>query len=265
MTKMPTDEEIIQLCYKAGFSDTQLKTLIREVGAYSIDTPTYTLKEFVKLVLEYTGTLKPYCPKCGYVLFQTRPSLWSCRNISTCGWEQHDQDQRPNMPDKIEGGYHYEWKASGPWNKYGWIAVKDDAKPDLDREIESEDYLNDSGKDEPAPVKWCGNCHSKTQICQLPFSQKSPTSCCDNWTHVASKPSESLSTTFRCPRCEHEMVQDFDTCGDPWVCCYCDFPWGEKSSTKSPSVGKIDHIRYSGPQDFMDKLNEVIDYINRKG
>ena len=41
-------------------------------------------------------------------------------------------------------------------------------------------------------------------------------------------------TTFVCPRCGDEMTQDYELCGDPWVCSKCDFPCGNARKPAKP-------------------------------
>ena len=105
------------------------------------------------------------CPVCGSPLFkQVGSSHYHCTNDYN-HWYQTDAVQRPKRPEPREG-YHYEWRLAKfgeecydgiMWmkahidfvNNRMWIAVPD-ADP-LAREIATEEFLNDSGRDEPAP------------------------------------------------------------------------------------------------------------------
>ncbi len=126
------------------------------------------------------------CPKCNNSLDNGRNSaIWVCDRHG-CGYSQRDSAQRPKMPEPREGyhagdcvipvfGKHSAWFSADNKNRivihtwesgampephvyqgYRWIAVKDEPVPDhLDREIAREEYLNDSGRDEPAKVPVC--------------------------------------------------------------------------------------------------------------
>ena len=128
------------------------------------------------------------CPKCGMELEDrsafAKDRAWVC--IYGCGYSQPDSEQRPKMPAQCEQGYHYDCLL-GP-DGWEWLVVDavhpsgctcpvcfltrpdcdepepaftetavgefQPVKPDpLDREIATEEYLNDSGRDDPVPEK----------------------------------------------------------------------------------------------------------------
>lgn len=116
----------------------------------------------------------PTCPKCRFALLPVAVNGVTTFECGKCGYFQPDSAQRPKMPEPMNGYKAAEWrkpKAGESWfSEIGilhhgmaagevchynerWIAVKDEPASDpLDREIAREEYLNDSGRDEPVKL-----------------------------------------------------------------------------------------------------------------